>query len=164
MNEVKRYGCDGNKIVEVAGKYGMVLGSDYDAAQSELAALREEMATLQRKHERTESALNGSMKALTRVDNMWKKRWLDKTGEASTALIVDDEFKAVFEEIKDYRWRLTAAEQRNSELVGLLLSSKDILREIWDKSYNYEASDALAALALVDDIDATLNHTESGAN
>lgn len=111
--EIKRYRFKG-----AAGEY--VYENDYDAAQSELAALREDLTTLQSKHERTELALSGSMKALTRVDNMWKKRWLEKTGEPAIALVVDDEFKAMFEEIKSYRQRLTTAEQRNAVMTKAL--------------------------------------------
>jgi len=119
MSEARVY-CVSDLYHSMQANVHVVRAEDYSAAQSELAALREELAVLQTKHERTESALNGSMKALTRVDNMWKKRWLDKTGEAAMALVVDDEFKALFEEIKDYRQRLADAERQNGELVELL--------------------------------------------
>lgn len=60
--------------------------------------------------------------------------------------------------------RLSIAEQQNAGLVELLLQSKDVLIGIWDKKYDHEEGDALAALALIDDIDAALKPTESGAS
>lgn len=125
--ELARYAADlklRDRELEIAAEH-------HSELQEQLAALREELATttqdrdyckriaehnkelgesMQKRLERTESALNGSMKALTRVDNMWKKRWLEKTGEPAMALVVDDEFRAMFEDIKEYRQRLTAAE------------------------------------------------------
>lgn len=123
MSEVMRYLYDEQYPGQYSARCDLVPASAYDDTQSELSALREALAKLQNKHDRTESALNGSMKALIRVDNMWKKRWLDKTGEPAISLIVDVEFKALFEEIKGLKHSLAAAEQRNAELVELLDSA-----------------------------------------
>lgn len=46
MSDLKRYRCTGpEELVETSSPNGLVLGSNYDAAQSELSALREELAS-----------------------------------------------------------------------------------------------------------------------
>ncbi|MHA6128856.1 hypothetical protein ACX3YD_22175 [Pseudomonas fluorescens group sp. PF-1] len=162
----------------------MEFAKDRDAAQSELAALREELAASQSRHDRIELALNGSMKALTLVDNMWKKRWLDKTGEPAMALIVDDEFKALFEEIKGLKHSLAAAEQRNAELCQTLKSAVGRAAKKWFyESFDDELLELMQKAGLIEQaegfslsviatlqldvetaIDAALQPTESGAS
>lgn len=78
--------------------------SDYDA----LAAECERLLRMNKGYEAT----------LTRVDNMWKKRWLEKTGEPAIALIVDDEFKSYFEEIKALKAKVAALESQQAASVG----------------------------------------------
>ena len=101
MSEVKpsEYGliecADGLKRMGEVKGGGWYRASDYDA----LAAECERLLRMNKWYEAT----------LTRVDNMWKKRWLEKTGEPAVALIVDEEFKHYFEQIKEIRTERDAA-------------------------------------------------------
>ena len=55
---------------------------------------------------------------------------------------------------------LTAADERADVLEGLLRDSKDVMSGIWDTSYDHEAGDVLAALDLMERIDAALKPAE----
>lgn len=109
-------------IEEVANNYKAIGHIDSDDCEQlisdsrELAALREELAEANR----YKNLFEQSEKTIDRVHCMYAKRLLEATGERQTVLIPDEEFVRYFEEIKAMKASLTAAEQRNAELIGVL--------------------------------------------
>lgn len=113
MSEVKMY--DGHGEPCIAQYAYFVKKSDYDAAQSELAALREELTGLQ---------------SSCAIDRRHLDRMIDHSD--------------------DLQQRLTAAEQRNAELTGVL---RDLVN-----------GKGLSLVTIKELIDAALKPTESGAS
>lgn len=69
MSEVKRFRADHRHVVETEfDDAQFVLASDYDAAQAELAALREELETSRAAHQITAQAATSAQKRLTAAE------------------------------------------------------------------------------------------------
>ena len=117
MSEVRRYDCSGTMCQVEGGDWVCV--ELLQSAQSELAALREELAT-------TKVELDS---LLVRYSNMWDAH--DKCAE-----------------------RLTAAEQRNAELIELL---RDLVPYLFD--WNNRHRSGIRAR-----VDAALKTTEAGVS
>lgn len=77
-----------------------------------------------------------------------------------TCVVKDWAYDRVVAERDALQALLTAADERADVLEGLLRDSKDLMSGIWDTSYDHEAGDALAALDLMERIDAALRPAE----
>jgi multidrug efflux pump subunit AcrA (membrane-fusion protein) len=115
MSQVKYYHVSDTGLAEGVslGRITVVLGADYDAAQSELAALREELATAKRNEHNSEVAYKAA---------------IEKQEELRAELAdSEEELDTVIHHNIDLQQRLADAERRNAELqvydnfVGYLL-------------------------------------------
>ncbi|MBM6442350.1 hypothetical protein JQF37_01740 [Pseudomonas sp. MIL9] len=137
MSEVMRWKLKGflpgvEGMCKAVMRPEVVMASDFDAAQSELAALREELA----KYKGGCVDLSSQVRELEHKMDYWK-------GEGKRA--------------DEAQQRLTAAEQRNSELIKAIVDTREALgREYWDQ---YAGLDETR-----DILDAALKPTESGAS
>lgn len=150
MSDIKRYGHISYlveatpKIVQLYPEMTIyVLAEDYTTAQSELSALREENERL--KSESFEELYNA---VIDERDAMREELAI------AVEQVIQHEENCWPTEAKTYRQRLTAAEQRNAELVELLKRGEPVIR----------GRDIYGAKQLANEILATLKPTESGAS
>jgi hypothetical protein len=140
---------DGQSIhdVEELGTV-MVMASDYAAAQSELAALREELADMQHWRDLALQFDNHRMNA------MWHLKTIVSDGahyDAARNFLSEPPVPA-----SEIQQRLTAAEQRNSDLIDLIRKA-----HTWVDRNNFGGWDAYE---LRDQLAAALKPTESGSS
>jgi len=90
-----------------------------------------------------------------------EREWCqDDVWEESVRYNLGADFDRVTAERDALQALLTAADERADVLEGLLRDSKDVMSGIWDTSYDHEAGDVLAALDLMERIDAALKPAE----
>lgn len=166
MSDVKRYGHISYlveatpKIVQLYPEMTIyVLAEDYNAAQSELSALREENERL--KSESFEELYNAA------IDERDALR--EELALANKLLATHErQLDRMIEHSDDLQQRLTAAEQRNADQLAMLHMAKELLSTIslhktmapadWCESFKNEVADRLEKLR------AALKPTESGAS
>lgn len=69
---------------------------------------------------------------------------------------LEEKNAALHENCQRHREEKYSLRGRSDLLEGLLRDSRDVMSGIWDTSYDHEAGDALAALDLMERIDAAL--------
>lgn len=155
MSEVKRYGRIGDMVEATEGLlklYPMmsvyVLATDFDRVTAERDAALAENKLL--RHD-----VASYLETVAKVcDMLGVDLESAKTAEGKPSDVL-------FGYVIAMQQRLTAADERVDELEGVLRDSKDVMSGIWDASYDHDAGDALAALDLMERIDAALKPAEA---
>lgn len=169
MSEVKRYrfidnnGYPATKVVDTVIAERFVCGSDYDAAQSELSALRAEVEELNK--------TTGAAMFLTLTSELSAPR---EELAQSRVLVADQALnlkrvKREYESMRDRKnsiidlqRRLTAAEQRNADLVEIIT---EVAKQAGDHHMSHQTWNLKTHLANIHQkLEAALKPTESGAS